>query len=107
MEQMFEQNVEKENLEAELRVLRSELQANTSEIGDWKVIKALEYQLAGQAIPYDMDSLNSERQAVRDRINEIERKLEAMEWLRKSLGTSNQKSRNPVRAYTSLLKENG
>ena len=79
MEQNFEQNVEKENLEAELRVLRSELQANTSDIGDWKVIKALEYQLAGQAIPYDMDKLNSDRQAVRDRINEIERKLEAME----------------------------
>lgn len=72
MEQNFEQNVEKENLEAELRVLRSGLQANTSEIGDWKVIKALEYQLTGREIPYDMDKLNSERQKVRDRINEIE-----------------------------------
>lgn len=72
MEQNFEQNVEKENLEAELRVLRPELQANTSKIGDWKVIKALEYQLTGREIPYDMDKLNSERQKVRDRINEIE-----------------------------------
>ena len=72
MEQNFEQNVEKENLEAELRVLRSELLANTSKIGDWKVIKALEYQLTGREIPYDMDKLNSERQKVRDRINEIE-----------------------------------
>ena len=72
MEQNFEQNVEKENLEAELRALRSELQANTSEIGDWKVIKALEYQLTGREIPYDMDKLNSERQKVRDRINEFE-----------------------------------
>lgn len=72
MEQNFEQNVEKENLEAELRVLRSALQANTSKIGDWKVIKALEYQLTGREIPYDMDKLNSERQKVRDRINEIE-----------------------------------
>ena len=72
MEQNFEQNVEKENLVADLRVLRSELQANTSKIGDWKVIKALEYQLTGREIPYDMDKLNSERQKVRDRINEIE-----------------------------------
>ena len=72
MEQNFEQNVEKEDIEAELRVLRSELQANTSKIGDWKVIKALEYQLTGREIPYDMDKLNSERQKVRDRINEIE-----------------------------------
>ena len=36
MEQISEQNSEKERLEAELRALRSELQANTSEIGDWK-----------------------------------------------------------------------
>lgn len=72
MEQNFEQNVEKEKLEAELRELRSSLQANTSDIGDWKIIKALEYQLSGQVIPYDVDALNSERQKVRDRINEIE-----------------------------------
>lgn len=78
MEQNFEQNTEKEKLEAELRILRSKLEANTSEIGDWKVIKALEYQLAGQAIPYDMDKLNSDRQAARDRINEIEKLLETM-----------------------------
>lgn len=68
----MEQDIKKEELEAELRVLRSGLQANTSEIGDWKVVKALEYQLAGRKIPYDMEKLNSDRQKVRDRINEIE-----------------------------------
>lgn len=68
-------NAERDNLEAELRVLRSKLQANTSEIGDWKVVKALEYQLTGQKIPYDMERLNSDRQKVRDRINEIEAEL--------------------------------
>nr|DAH36068.1 MAG TPA: hypothetical protein [Caudoviricetes sp.] len=78
MEQNFEQNVEKENLEAELRALRSELQANTSEIGDWKVIKALEYQLTGQNIPYSMEDLSSDRQKVRDRINEIEAELSTL-----------------------------
>ena len=41
----MEENIKREELEAELRVLRSELQANTSEIGDWKVVKVLEYQL--------------------------------------------------------------
>lgn len=74
----MEQNIKKEELEAELRVLRSELQANTSEIGDWKVVKALEYQLAGQKIPYDMEKLNSDRQKVRDRINEIEVELKVI-----------------------------
>lgn len=34
-------NTARDNLKAELRILRSKLQANTSEIGDWKVVKAL------------------------------------------------------------------
>lgn len=72
-------NTARDNLEAELRTLRSKLQANTSEIGDWKVVKALEYQLTGQKIPYDMERLNSDRQKVRDRINEIESELNTLE----------------------------
>ena len=68
-------NKEREELEAELRVLRSQLEANTSDVGDWKIIKALEYQLTGRAIPYDINQLNAERQIIRDRINEIELRL--------------------------------
>lgn len=73
---MEEKNKEIEDLQAELRVLRSELQANTSDIGDWKIIKALEYKLIGEEIPYDIIELNTKRQVVRDRINEIQSKLE-------------------------------
>ena len=68
-------NKEREELEAELRVLRSQLEANTSDVGDWKIIKALEYKLTGRTIPYDIDQLNAERQIIRDRINEIELRL--------------------------------
>ena len=68
-------NKEREELEAELRVLRSQLEANTSDVGDWKIIKALEYQLTGRTIPYDIGQLNAERQIIRDRINEIELRL--------------------------------
>ena len=75
----MEENIKREELEAELRVLRSELQANTSEIGDWKVIKALEYQLNGEEIPYDMKKLNTKRQKARDRINEIEAEILALD----------------------------
>ena len=75
----MEVNVKREELEAELRVLRSKLQANTSEIGDWKIIKALEYQLNGEVIPYDMKKLNVERQKVRDRINKIEAEILALD----------------------------
>ena len=52
-------NKELNDLQAELRQLRSSLQANTSEIGDWKIIKALEYQLIGQDVPYDIEELNT------------------------------------------------
>ena len=68
-------NKELNDLQAELRQLRSSLQANTSEIGDWKIIKALEYQLIGQDVPYDIEELNTERQKIRNRINEIETRL--------------------------------
>lgn len=78
-ERIVKENTVKDNLEAELRTLRSKLQANTSEIGDWKVVKALEYQLTGQKIPYDIERLNSDRQKVRDRINEIESELNTLE----------------------------
>lgn len=78
-ESIARENTTRDNLEAELRMLRSKLQANTSEIGDWKVVKALEYQLTGQKIPYDMERLNSDRQKVRDRINEIEAELNTLE----------------------------
>lgn len=69
---MMIENKEIDDLQAELRELRSKLQANTSDIGDWKIIKALEYQLIGQEIPYDINKLNNERQAIRERINQIE-----------------------------------
>ena len=39
---------------------------------DYMIIKASEYQLLGLEIPYDMESLHAERQAVRDKINELE-----------------------------------
>ena len=78
----MEENIKREELEAELRVLRSELQANTSNIGDWKIIKALEYQLTGEETTYDMKKLNAERQKVRDRINEIEAEILALDEVR-------------------------
>lgn len=78
-EKIMEENIKKMELEAELRELRSELQANTSDVGDWKIVKALEYQLSGEEIPYDIKELNAKRQAIRDRINAIEVELAEIE----------------------------
>ena len=74
----MEENVKRLELESELRELKSELQANTSGIGDWKIVKALEYKLAGKEMPYDIMELNANRQAIRDRINAIETELDKM-----------------------------
>ena len=72
MEKSTKNQIEREGYEAELRCLRSSLLANTSEIGDWKIVKYMEAKLLGNDLPYDINELNSKRQKVRDRINELE-----------------------------------
>ena len=69
---IMEENKVLESYKAELRCLRSKLQANTSEIGDWKIIKCMEAKLLGEDLPYDINDLKLERQKIRDRINELE-----------------------------------
>ena len=52
----------------------SEIEALRGEIGkiDWKITKTAEYRLVGLPDPYDTMALHNERQALRDRINELE-----------------------------------
>lgn len=38
---------------------------------DYKIIKSYEYQLAQLELPYDIMELHSERQVLRDKINEV------------------------------------
>ena len=52
---------------AEIKALKAELSSS-----DWKVIKCSEYQLANKELPYDVEELYAERQAIRDQINELE-----------------------------------
>ena len=51
----------------EANELKSQL-SNT----DYKIIKCYEYNLAGLELPYDIEELHSERQDLRDQINELE-----------------------------------
>lgn len=39
---------------------------------DYKVIKCAECQLLGEEMPYDVEALHAERQAIRDEINKLE-----------------------------------
>ena len=52
---------------SEIERLKSELQES-----DYKVIKCAEAMAVGAEMPYDMESLHNERQALRDKINELE-----------------------------------
>lgn len=55
---------------SEIERLKSELQER-----DYKVIKCAEAMAVGAEMPYDMASLHKERQALRDKINELEQQL--------------------------------
>lgn len=62
-------------LEQEIRNLQAELGSQASEIGDWKIVKCMECQALGLGIPYNLEELHTKRQAVRDKIAEIEEEL--------------------------------
>jgi hypothetical protein len=66
-------------LNAERAQLMSSLSANTSAIGDWKITKILEARLLGENDPYDLNTLASQRQAARQRINEIDIELKRLD----------------------------
>ena len=55
----------------EIERLKSELQES-----DYKVIKCAEAMTVGAEMPYDVASLHKERQALRDKINELESEVQ-------------------------------
>ena len=55
----------------EIERLKSELQES-----DYKVIKCAEAMAAGAEMPYDVASLHKVRQALRDKINELESEVQ-------------------------------
>lgn len=57
-------------IEREIERLKAEL-AET----DYKIIKCSECQLVGQELPYDIQVLHTDRQTLRNRINEFETAL--------------------------------
>ena len=59
---------------SEIERLKSELQES-----DYKVIKCAEAMAVGAELPYDAQALHKERQALRDRINELEMEVQSVE----------------------------
>ena len=68
--------IERDAIEAQIRTLTSKLDAPTSDIGDWKIIKIYEARLSGESDPYNYKEVKAARQAVRDEVNALQAQLE-------------------------------
>lgn len=66
------------NLQQEIINLKTQLSGDDSEVGDYKVTKTYEARLRGETDPYDTNTLLSERQKIRDKINELQAELEKL-----------------------------
>ena len=66
---------EEENKTVEIQVEITQLKAELA-ASDYKIIKCAECDLANESAPYDIDKLHDERQALRDKINELESELD-------------------------------
>lgn len=58
------------NIQMEIERIKSELQES-----DYKVIKCAEAICLNAELPYNMTELHNERQALRDKINELEKAM--------------------------------
>lgn len=67
MYQEWDYVLDTESIMNEIEQLKSNLDES-----DYKVIKCFEAQMTGGEMPYDIAALHRERQALRDKINELE-----------------------------------
>lgn len=65
-QEILNQEAEEEK-QAKIKELQSELNES-----DYKIIKCNEYELAGLELPYDIEELHKQRQALRDEINKLQ-----------------------------------
>ena len=68
---------EKEKIQHEIWELKEKLSET-----DYKILKCSEASLLGQELPYDLNSVVSERDGWRAQINELEEKLKTIEELK-------------------------
>ena len=62
------------NIQMEIKRLKSELQES-----DYKITKIAEAMSIGAELPYDSQALHKERQALRDKINQLEMEVQSGE----------------------------
>ena len=74
----------KKTVEGNVMGVREEIARKEQEIrnmeaalsnSDYKVIKCMEHQMLDKEMPYDVNELNENRQAIRDQINALEEEI--------------------------------
>lgn len=65
--QSWETKIDTETIETQIGELKQRLSES-----DYKVTKCYECSLVGETLPYDIQALHDERQAIRDEINHLE-----------------------------------
>ena len=65
--QSWETKIDPETIETQIDELKQQLSES-----DYKVTKCYECSLVGEPLPYDIEALHTERQSIRDKINELE-----------------------------------
>ncbi len=63
-------NASNDKIKDEIFSLKSELYNS-----DFKIIKSYEYSLVDKPLPYDVEALHTERQALRDKIDKLEKQI--------------------------------
>lgn len=77
-EELERKDAERRALTAEMASLQTSLQFGR-DIGDWKIAKCYEAKLQDKEMPYDLDELMTARQKARDRINELQEKIDRLD----------------------------
>lgn len=66
-EYILNEDIPEPSAEEQVAELKKQLDST-----DYKIIKCSECSLAGEELPYDIVALHAQRQAIRDKINELE-----------------------------------
>jgi len=70
---------ERQRINQRIVDLTVDLGSTASRVGDWAVTKCLEYERMGKPMPYDLNAIMEQRQAIRDEINELQDQLKALD----------------------------
>lgn len=72
----YEKSLDKNAVKKKIDALTYRLSSETSDIGDYRIIKCYEASLLGKPLPYDIEELSIKRQEVREEINKLKKMLE-------------------------------